>query len=73
MKESCNTIQDLVVDYDHPLEVTPSSSVVVYFGEKGERIWDIARHYSTSMMNIKEINGLDVDVLDEKRTLLISK
>ena len=73
MKESNNIIKGLVVDYDHPLEVKPSSNVVVYFGEKGERIWDIARHYSTSMMNIKEINGLDGDVLNEKKTLLISK
>ena len=72
-KETCNVIKDLVVDSDHPLEVAPSSNVVVYFGEKGERIWDIARHYSTSMANIKEINGLDEDVLEEKKLLLISK
>ncbi len=72
-RESSNVIKDLAVDYDHPLEVAPSSNVVVYFGEKGERIWDIARHYSTSMTNIKEINGLDEDVLEEKKLLLISK
>lgn len=72
-KESCNVIKELAVDCDHPLEVEPASNVVVYFGEKGERIWDIARHYSTSMANIKEINGLDEDVLEEKKLLLISK
>lgn len=72
-RESDSVIKDLIIDYDHPLESVPSSNLVVYFGEKGERIWDIARYYSTSMMNIKEINGLEEDVLEEKKLLLISK
>ena len=72
-KENISTIRALTIDDEHPLDAEASSNVVLYFGEKGEHIWDIARHYSTSVANIKEINGLDEDVLEEKKLLLISK
>ncbi len=32
-------------------------SVVIYFGKKGESLWDIAKHYSTTEARISSIDG----------------
>ncbi len=68
-----DVISEISMDVDHPLEVQSGASLVVYFAEKGEQLWDIARKYSTSVSMIKAVNGTDQDILDEKRLLLISR
>lgn len=43
----------------------------LYFAECGERVWDIAKRFNTSVDAIILENNLDCDVLDEKGMLLI--
>lgn len=45
--------------------------VVLYYAEKGERLWDIAKKYRSSVSIIKSYNKLDSDALDSDKPLLI--
>jgi hypothetical protein len=45
-------------------------AVTVYFGESGEKLWDIAKKYNTSEESIRRRNNVSGDVL-EKETMLI--
>jgi len=72
-KNSYDVISGVEMDLDHPLMQPVSMPLVVYFAEKGERVWDIARKYATSVSAIKKVNALEQDVLGEKKLLLISR
>ncbi len=72
-KETVEVIDGVEVDIDHPIEQVKSSPLVVYYGEKGERLWDIAQKYFTSVSAIKSLNELNSDILDDKRLILISR
>lgn len=47
------------------------SSVIVYFASKGEKLWDIASQYDTSVDAISAVNSLSDDVLSDNKTLVI--
>ena len=46
--------------------------VVLYNAEKGERLWDIAKRYRSSVEIIKRDNSIDSDELDCDKMLLIA-
>ncbi len=71
-KDTQDVIGNVEVDVEHPLEQSGIRPLVIYYGEKGERLWDIARKYATSVAAIKSINDLNRDVLDARQLLLIS-
>lgn len=72
-RKTFDVISEVEVDVEHPLEQERFAPLVVYYGEKGERLWDIARKYATSVAAIKSINDLNRDVLENKQLLLISR
>ena len=48
-----------------------NTAMVIYFAESGEKIWDIARKYNSSMEEIVTINELTGDVLAVDKALII--
>lgn len=68
-----DVICSVEVDLDHPQENDGGKPLVVYYGEEGERLWDIARRYATSVQALKSANDLQTDILEEKKLLLIAK
>lgn len=50
---------------------TDSPTLVVYFANRNENLWDIAKKFRTSADLIKRENELSNDVLDSSRILLI--
>ncbi len=72
-RNNYEVISDVRLDDEHPCAKGERSPLVVYYGDKGERLWDIARRYSTSVATIKSVNGLDQDQLEDKKLLLISR
>lgn len=73
VKNTFKVVSEVKVDVEHPLECKEAAPLVVYFAEKGERLWDIARKYATSVAVIKKMNAMEQDILNEKKLLLISK
>ena len=49
------------------------SALILYYADKDEKVWDIAKRYCTSMTSICEENNLAEDVLLSPQMLLILK
>lgn len=71
VKRVSNVIQTVELDAENYLSPPSASSVIVYYAEKGERLWDIARRYSTSVAAIQTVNDMNEDVIGDKKMLLI--
>ena len=52
-------------------ESTDNTALTIYFPVQGEKIWDIARRYSTTAEAIKAENGLEGETVDGKNMILI--
>lgn len=71
-KQTTNVIQSYEIDTEHRKDES-SFAVVIYYAEKGERLWDIARRYATSVSMLQSVNDGVGDVIEDKRMLLISR
>ena len=60
-----------VVETQKNEENPRKSCIVLYFAEKGERVWDIARKYNSSVREIKELNSVSEDILIEAKKFII--
>lgn len=58
-------------DEDKPRKRKNNSNLIIYYGDKGENIWDIARKYCTCMNSILEQNSLNDEFLSERTMLMI--
>lgn len=52
-------------------EVSDMPQLTLYFAEKDENVWDIAKKFSTAMSLITEENDLTSQVIDGQRILLV--
>lgn len=48
-----------------------SGSIVLYFANKGERVWDIAKKYNSSVREIKELNGVNEEIFTSSAKIII--
>lgn len=51
--------------------VAERSALTIYYAEEGERIWDIAKFYNTSIEEIMSVNEINDEVLTNNAMLLI--
>lgn len=56
---------------DKPKHKDENTSLILYYADKGECIWDIAREYSTKVQDIIDENNLNVEVLEDRMMLMI--
>ena len=52
-------------------EKADMAALTVYFPSKGEKLWDIARRYSTTAQAIRAENSLEGDTAENAEMLLI--
>lgn len=53
-------------------EIAPSPyALTLYYAQKGERLWDIAKRYNTQLKLLTQENSLDAEVLETPAMLLI--
>lgn len=64
-------VTDLKINTSQPCKNSGGSAMTVYFAETGERTWDIARKYFAPLDEIKQINGIEEDVLSCDKVLLV--
>lgn len=67
-----NVAGDMIIDETRPKECR-QKTLTLYFADKGEGLWNIAKHYNTSMEAIRRENNLEADILPERSMLLIPK
>ncbi len=56
---------------DKPREKDRTAAVTLYYADGGEKLWDIARQYCTSVEAVKLENGLTEDIIEARSMILI--
>ncbi len=69
-KNTINVISD-ISEEEFDREENPS--IVLYFIQKGDTLWDIAKRYHTKEEYIRKLNNIDGDILKEGMQILIPK
>lgn len=64
-------VTNVLLDSSKPVEKLSKGAMTVYFASIGENIWDIAKKYCASVKEIKQINDLNCDTLENEKMLLI--
>jgi hypothetical protein len=67
-----NLVADMSLDETSKRECH-QKTLTLYFADKGEGLWDIAKRYNTSIDAIRRENNLEADTLSERSMLLIPK
>ncbi len=67
----CDYLCSAMPDRSRPLPELHRAPVTVYFADKGELIWDIAKKYRVAPQSICKDNALEGDTVTENRRLLI--
>lgn len=70
-KSMHNMITSVDADESKDAFKNENSPLTVYFPQKGESLWDIARKYHSSVSTIKEENHLAEDTLNEAQMILV--
>jgi len=70
-QQACRFIENLTADENKPREQDSSAALSLYYAEKGERLWDIARAYCTSVAAIQQENEMEDDIVENRGMLLI--
>lgn len=75
IKENTNEIiTSIDVDKSKIIDKSDISSLTIYFVQKGDTLWDIAKKYHTTTQKISSINGIDENkILMPGERLLIPK
>ncbi len=68
--ESFKVITAISADEDKKV-IKRNTPLVLYYADKGERLWDIAKSFNTGKSLISEENNLGDDILQEAKMLLI--
>ena len=64
-------LTDISVNEAEPLEKDGDYALRLYFADKGEDMWEIAKKYGTSINAIMEENNLNDEVISEHGMILI--
>ena len=69
--ETCQVVAAASADETKPRSRDESASLIIYYADAGEKIWNIARDYCTSAEAILQENNLTEEVLENRQMLLI--
>ncbi len=58
---------------ENSVEQVMSSPLVIYYGSKGEHLWEIGKKYCVPISVLKKNNEIEDDLLDKDKILFISK
>ncbi len=69
-KKSITAISDAEISYDFPKPLC-RSQYIVYYPEKDEKLWDIAKKYEIPLNQLAEANDIKEDSVKDKKTIII--
>ena len=67
----CEHLSAAIPDASKPLPPMTRHPITVYFADKGEAVWDIAKKYRISPEQIRKCNGIEGEEITENCRLLI--
>jgi len=70
MKDTYDCVVDVKGIEDKPLQ-KKTCALTLYYGNKGEKVWDIAKKYNTKLKLLNEENLIDSPILEAAQMLLI--
>lgn len=66
-----NALCEIAVDEEKGRKPQSRSAITIYFADKGESVWEIAKKYNTSADAVTEENSLEENFLSKRSMLLI--
>ena len=69
-RRSCSAVTQITADDDAPTKA-PDGSLILYYTDGGERVWDISKRFSSRPEDIMAENDLDGDRVEGGVMLLI--
>ncbi len=66
-----NVVNDIVVSEKCIKKANPNSAMIIYYADKGESVWEIARKFNSSPDEISEINCIESKEVSCNKALLI--
>lgn len=70
VKDNYNCVVEVNGLEDKPIEKR-KCALTLYYGQKGENMWDIAKRYNTKLRLLNEENAIDSETLESTQMLLI--
>ena len=64
-------ISEVEINEKRPIENKNSGAMTIYFASVGEKVWDIARKYCASVREIKQINDINSEILENDTMILV--
>ncbi len=64
-------ICEIGYDQKNKIAKRQDCSMMIYFAKEGEKIWDIAKMYSSDLNEVRQINGITGEALDTDKQILI--
>lgn len=71
MVQNCEIITEIKLNTDAPKVRNDDVALKLYFADEGEKVWDIAKRYNTSVRSIMEDNGLETEQIEKRGMVLI--
>ncbi len=72
-KSKVELVTDITPSEEDKPATDDGAAVTIYFATKGESIWDIARHYNTTVNSVITENSLTEEMITEETMLLIPR
>lgn len=71
-EENCLAmLTEINCDSKSPKIKTQDCSLIIYYAQSGERVWDIAKAYNSDVLQMREINSLNTDIIENNKQILI--
>ena len=69
--EIMQVVDEIDMDYEKSFQHS-DSKIILYYAERGEQLWDIAKKYYSTIEIIKRDNDIEGDSVSDSRMLIIS-
>lgn len=64
-------VSNIITDENNKKIRDQNTALTIYYANAGENIWDIAKHYGTTLEQIQNENEIDFEILESDRAILI--
>lgn len=71
--ETCNMLKAILVDTDKPKFSRKDVQMIIYYPNKGENLWSIAKKYDSQVSKIMKYNKCESQNISDKKIIIVPK